>query len=285
MNESKILIIGANGQLGSALKEKYPLATALNSNELDITNLSNLQKTINWQNFLTIINAAAYTNVDGAETTTGRKIAWQVNGNGPRNLANIATKHNLTLVHISTDYVFDGAEENHLENETFSPLNVYGQSKAAGDIAVSLAPKQYTLRTSWVIGQGKNFVKTMLELATKNIEPKVVSDQIGRLTFTSELVRAIDYLLENSPSYGTYNVSNSGESTSWSNITRAIFKLANVNLKVTDTTTAEYFKDKPGSAPRPLNSTLDLTKIHNTGFKSNTWQDDLLSYIKKENAK
>ena len=85
MNESKILIIGANGQLGSALKEKYPLATALNSNELDITNLSNLQKTINWQNFLTIINAAAYTNVDGSETTRRRKIAWQVNGNGPRN--------------------------------------------------------------------------------------------------------------------------------------------------------------------------------------------------------
>ncbi len=285
MDESKLLIIGANGQLGSALKEKYPLATALNSNELDITNLSNLQKTINWQNFLTIINAAAYTNVDGAETTTGRKIAWQVNASGPRNLANIATKHNLTLIHISTDYVFDGVEENHLENETFSPLNVYGQSKAAGDIAVSLTSKQYTLRTSWVIGQGKNFVKTMLELASKNIEPKVVSDQIGRLTFTSELVRAIDHLLENNPSYGTYNVSNTGESTSWSDITRTIFKLANVNLKVTDTTTAEYFKDKPGVAPRPLNSTLDLTKIHNTGFKSNTWHDDLLSYIKQENAK
>jgi dTDP-4-dehydrorhamnose reductase len=111
----------------------------------------------------------------------------------------------------------------HAEDEDFSPLSVYGASKAAGDIAVSLAPKHYILRTSWVIGEGKNFVRTMLELGKKGVAPSVVSDQIGRLTFTKELVKAIDLLLKDNHEYGTYNVSNGGEPASWADITRSNF--------------------------------------------------------------
>lgn len=137
----------------------------------------------------------------------------------------------------------------------------------------------------------------MLEVGKKNINPTVVADQIGRLTFTSELVRAIDHLLSLEPKqstvgqvltsgaiapYGTYNVSNEGEPTSWAEITRNIFALAGIGLTVTDTTTEEYFAGKEGIAARPLQSTLDLTKLHSTGFKNRNWRDDLKEYIKKE---
>ncbi len=280
MNHQKILITGNNGQLGRALTEHYSTAQSYDSKQLDISSQEDLSK-IAWDKLDVIINAAAYTNVDYAETNEGRQLAWRINANGTRNLANLALKHSLTLVHISTDYVFDGTIKPHDEEEALSPINVYGQSKAAGDIAVSLVEKHYSLRTSWLIGNGKNFVQTMLELAQKKIEPKIVSDQIGRLTFTNELVRVIDYLLANRPAYGTYNVSNSGPEISWSDLTRLIFKLSGHNLKVYDTTTEEYFKDKPNSANRPLNSVFDLTKITSTGFISNDWQIELKNYIKE----
>src|SRR5690606_18525593 len=147
---------------------------------------------------------------------------------------------------------------------------------------VSLAPKFYILRASWVIGEGKNFVRTMLDLGKKGVNPTVVADQIGRLTFTSELVRAIDHLLQSSVSspqspipYGTYNLSNDGESKSWADITRKIFELAGLDNTVTDTTTTDYYAGKEGIAPRPLQSTLNLAKIQVTGFKSRDWTDDL----------
>ena len=281
MNQSQLLIIGSNGQLGRALISQYPEAVAVDQHELDITNSDAIQK-FAWSNIKVIINAAAYTNVDGAETQQGRISAWQVNAIGAANLAHIAMQHSLTLVHVSTDYVFDGHLETHLETEQFSPLNVYGQSKAAGDIAVSLTPQHYIMRTSWVIGEGKNFVRTMLDVGKQGINPKVVSDQIGRLTFTSELVRAIDYLLSHHAAYGTYNLTNSGISVSWADITRLIFKVAGYNNTVSDITTQKYYKDKPEAAIRPLNSTLDLNKITHTGFQSITWQDDLVHYVKQE---
>ncbi|MCA9329583.1 NAD(P)-dependent oxidoreductase [Candidatus Saccharibacteria bacterium] len=278
MNESEILIIGANGQLGSELQKKYPNAVAVDSDQLDITNQQALNN-FDWSGIKIIINAAAYTNVDGAETPQGRITAWQVNANAPANLVNIAKKHSITIVHISSDYVFDGTNNNHNEQEPFSPLSVYGSSKAAGDIAVALNNSHYILRTSWVIGQGKNFVNTMLSLAQKGVNPTVVADQIGRLTFTSELTRAIHHLLTTNAPFGTYNVSNSGNSASWADITRQIFQIAGVKNTVTNTTTAEYFANKQDIAPRPLQSTLNLDKIQNIGFKSTDWQDDLKTYI------
>jgi dTDP-4-dehydrorhamnose 3,5-epimerase len=286
----KLVIIGSRGQLGLALKKQYPEAIAVDSDELDITDKKAVES-FDWSGIEIIINAAAYTNVDGAETQEGRIAAWSVNADAVANLVAVAAQYDATLVHISSDYVFDGASESHTEDEPFAPLSVYGASKAAGDIAVSLAPKFYIIRTSWVIGEGKNFVRTMMGLAEKNISPTVVSDQIGRLTFTSELVRAIDWLLDptthHSPltayTFGTYNVSNDGEPVSWADITRKIFEtLGRDDLTVTNTTTEEYFAGKEGIAPRPLKSTLDLSKIQATGFKSTNWQDELKKYIDQQ---
>lgn len=279
-----MIIIGAKGQLGRALQAKYPDAVAVDIDELDITNKDSVNN-FDWSGVDTILNAAAYTNVDGCETTEGQKIAWQVNAEAVTNLAEVAKNHDLTLVHISTDYVFDGSKKVHTEDEPLSPLSVYGKTKAEGDKAVMKVPKHYLLRTSWVIGEGKNFVRTMLELGKKGVSPTVVADQVGRPTFTNELVRAIDHLLATKASYGTYNVSNSGHIVSWAEFTRAIFKQAGINLKVTDTTTADYFKGKPNIAPRPLNSTFDLGKMEGAGFKFRDWQADLAQYINKELTK
>lgn len=281
VDDSKIFIVGANGQLGTALKAKYPSAQSADINELDITNKESVAN-FDWSGIEVILNAAAYTNVDGAETPEGRVAAWAVNADAVANLVAVAAQHNMTLVHISTDYVFDGTQEAHREDEAFAPLSVYGASKAAGDIAVSLAPKFYILRTSWVIGDGKNFVRTMLELGQKGVNPSVVADQIGRLTFTSELVRAIDHLLTSNAPYGTYNVSNSGDSLSWADYTREIFKQAGLENTVTNTSTEEYYAGKQNIAPRPLKSTLDLDKIQATGFKSRDWMVELAQYVQQE---
>jgi dTDP-4-dehydrorhamnose 3,5-epimerase/reductase len=283
MDSSRFLIIGANGQLGKALQERYPAAQAVDSAELDITNLDEVRG-YDWSGVDVILNAAAYTNVDGAETAEGRVAAWSVNAVGPANLANVAIANNLKLVHISTDYVFDGTNENHPETESFSPLSVYGQSKAAGDIAVGLVPQHFILRTTWVIGEGKNFVRTMLGLGERGIAPTVVSDQVGRLTFTSEIVNAIDHVLSSSVDFGTYNVTNSGEPASWADVTRAIFSAAGYDLAVGDTSTEEYFAGKEGIAPRPLNSIMNLDKLAAAGYTPRDWHEDLADYIKKEQA-
>lgn len=284
MDSSKLLIIGANGQLGTALRAKYPTARSVDSQDLDITDKQAIAD-FDWLGITYILNAAAYTNVDCAESSEGRIAAWMVNADAVANLVAVAAQHDMMLVHISTDYVFDGSNTTHDEGEPFSPLSVYGASKAAGDLLVSLAPKFYILRTSWIIGDGKNFVRTMLGLGQKGVSPTVVSDQIGRLTFTNELVRAIDHLFANDCSYGTYNLSNSGPSVSWADITREIFEIAGFDLTVTDTTTAEYIAGKEGIAPRPLNSIFDLSKLQATGFKSRDWKEDLVEYVKKEIGK
>lgn len=285
MNESEILIIGANGQLGKALQAKYPKARAVDSDNLDITNQFALDN-YDWSNVKIIINAAAYTNVDGAETTEGRVAAWKVNAVAPGLLAALSGKHGITLVHISTDYVFDGTKANHTETENFSPLSVYGSSKAAGDISVGLLRSSYyILRSSWVIGEGNNFVRTMLELGHKGINPAVVSDQVGRLTFTGELVRGIDHLLVNNADSGIYNLTNDGDPASWADITRQIYRIAGLENSVTDITTKEYYAGKEGVAPRPLQSSLDLGKLKATGFKPNDWIIDLTEYVAKEQGR
>ncbi len=279
MTGEHFFIVGANGQLGRALREKYPNARFADIGKLDITNHRSVES-FDWSGIKVILNAAAYTNVDGAEAPEGRIAAWKVNAEAIGNLVAVINKHDMTLVHISTDYVFDGTRDNHTEEEPFSPLSVYGATKAAGDLLAATVDKHYILRTSWVIGEGNNFVRTMLSLAKKGISPTVVADQIGRLTFTSELVRAIDHLLSEQTPFGTYNVSNSGRPASWANIARKIFELGGYNnLTVTDTTTAEYFADKDNIAPRPLQSTLSLDKLAATGFQSHDWIKDLKLYL------
>ena len=282
MDDSRIFIVGANGQLGTALRRKYPAAQFADVDEMDITDRQSVEA-FDWAGIEVVINAAAYTNVDGAETSEGRVAAWKVNASAVANLVSVAREYDMSLLHVSSDYVFDGTQTPHTEEEPFSPLGVYGQSKAAGDIAASLLRKHYILRATWVIGEGKNFVRTMLDLAAKGISPTVVADQVGRLTFTSELVRIIDHLLTTGAPYGTYNATNDGLSASWADITREIFANAGYDtLSVTDTTTSEYYADKVDIAPRPLRSEMDLAKLHATGFVSRAWHDDLREYIAKE---
>lgn len=281
MDDNTFLIIGANGQLGTALRAKYPNARAVDAAELDITDRTAVES-FDWSGVTHILNAAAFTNVDGAETTEGRLAAWKVNATALANLTHVAWQHDLAVVHISSDYVLDGTQPNHQEDEPFSPLSVYGASKAAGDLLVGQLDKHYILRTTWVIGEGKNFVRTMLGLGQKGIAPTVVADQIGRLTFTSELVGAIDHLLSTQATYGTYNVTNGGEPASWADITRKIFELGGYNLTVTNTSTADYYAGKEGIAPRPLNSIMDLQKLEATGYVLTDWHEALANYIANE---
>ena len=279
MNDSEIFIVGANGQLGTALRALYPNAVSANIDELDITNADSVAN-FDWTDIKVIINAAAYTNVDGAETSEGRIAAWKVNATAVGYLVTAAIAHDITIVHVSSDYVFDGTQVPHLETEPLSPLGVYAQTKAAGDIAVGLAPQHYLLRTSWVIGQGKNFVLTMKSLAEQGIKPGVVNDQIGRLTFTADLARAIAHLLSNDSPYGTYNFTNDGDSVSWADIAGIVYDATGHNsADVHGVTTADYYADKDGIAPRPLQSTLSLDKIKATGFVPRDWREALSEYL------
>ena len=284
MNDSEIFIVGANGQLGTALRTLYPNAQSADIDELDITSSESVAN-FDWTGIKVIINAAAYTNVDGAETAEGRIAAWKVNATAVGYLTQAALVNDLTIVHVSSDYVFDGTQESHLETEDLSPLGVYAQTKAAGDIAVSLAPKHYLVRTSWVIGEGKNFVHTMKSLAEKGVKPSVVNDQIGRLTFTSDLADAIAHLLYTNAPSGTYNFTNDGDSVSWAEIAAIVYdSLGFSKADITGVTTTEYYEGKDGIAPRPLQSTLRLDKIKNTGFEPRDWREAMTENISKKTA-
>ncbi len=277
----KILVTGANGQLGQALRTKLPNAEFVDRSEFDLSDPSSWPNR-NWRQYSAIINAAGYTRVDAAETSEGRKEAWQANGRGVQHLARVASENNLTLVHVSSDYVFDGSQGPHDEDEPFSPLNVYGQSKVAGDIAAATVPRHYIARTTWVVGEGKNFIEIMKSLAVKGVEPSVVNDQIGRLTFTDDLANGIVHLIETNAPYGTYNITNDGQSVSWADIAKKTFELSGYNPdSVSGVTTAEYYADKKGIAPRPLQSTLNIAKIQSTGFAPREWDVALREYLER----
>ena len=185
--------------------------------------------------------------------------------------------------------MFDGTRELHDESEGFAPLGVYGQSKAAGDIAVANAPRHYILRSSWVIGEGHNFVKTMMALSDKVANgdlPRVtvVDDQYGRLTFTRDMADAIFHLLDSDAAYGTYDLTGSGAVKSWADIAREVFDLANGNGdRVEPISTSEYFANAENPvSPRPTYSALDLSKIEATGLNVPDWEESLKTYVAKE---
>lgn len=279
--KKKTLIIGAYGQLGRALAAEFPEAEQVDRDTFDMSN-SSIITSRNWREYDTILNAAAYTAVDLAETE-GRKDAWLSNASALANLAKIALENNVLLVHVSTDYVFDGTQDGHSEDEAFSPLGVYGQTKAAGDLIVSLAPRHYIARTSWVIGDGNNFVRTMKSLAEKGVKPSVVNDQIGRLTFTADLAAGIKHLIDQAAPYGTYNLTNDGEPASWADVAADVYELSgHSRADITGVTTQQYYEGKEGIAPRPLQSTLNLDKIKATGFAPRDWKQALREYLEQE---
>ncbi len=278
MRAKPVLVVGASGQLGQSLTAAWPEAEGIGRHGLDLSRPESVAE-FDLSPYGVVVNAAAYTKVDAAESAQGRREAWAVNVAGVGALVRGAREHRCILVHISSDYVFDGRNETHDEHEPFSPLGVYGQTKAAGDALVTTADRHYLLRTSWVIGDGHNFVRTMAGLAERGVSPSVVDDQHGRLTFTAELARAIRHLLDVGAPFGTYNVSNGGPTQTWADIAAEVFALCGRDpADVTRVSTAAYAAGK-GLAPRPAHSTLRLDKITATGFRPEEASPTLQRYL------
>ena len=262
----RTLILGAKGQLGRALAVEFPAATQVDLDELDLTDPAQVAAWP-WADYDLLLNAAAWTNVDGAETAEGRVGAWKANAAVPAMLARLAATHRQTLVHVSSDYVFDGSKHGWTETDDMAPLSVYGESKCAGDLAGSVLPRHYILRTTWVVGDGKNFIATMASLAERGVKPSVVDDQVGRLTHTSNLAAAIAHLVRTGAPHGTYNCTDGGDLMSWADIAKAGYEANGASADdVTPVSTEAYYAGKQGIAPRPLRSGMDLTKLEATGY-------------------
>ncbi|MGM7668526.1 sugar nucleotide-binding protein [Microbacterium sp. A93] len=282
MAPATTLVLGATGQLGRELAQQLadrPGVEFLGRDRFDLADPAAVER-IDWRRVSTVVNAAAYTAVDEAETPHGGRAAWEANAEGVARLASACAQHQVTLIHISTDYVFDGAKDGaYSESDALHPVNAYGTSKAAGDLAVGVVPRHYLLRTSWVIGDGKNFVRTMQQLAERGIAPSVVSDQLGRLTFTRDLAEAIVHLRNGDAPYGTYNVTNAGEPGSWAEVARRVYAATGRPASdVSEVSTEEYFGGK-AVAQRPLNSVLDLAKLEATGFAPRDQWEALEEYL------
>ena len=294
MAPKRTLVTGCNGQLGRAVRalaEERGVAKDFDFCDIDTFDMSDpdAYAQYDWSLYGTVINCGAYTAVDKAETPEGRVAAWKANAAGPALLARTCAGHGITLVHVSSDYVFDGTDGVHTEDEPLSPLSVYGQTKAAGDIAVAGCPRHYIMRSSWVIGEGHNFVKTMKGLSDRVADPEdkldkvtVVDDQLGRLTFTRDMAGAIFHVLGTRAPYGTYDCTGSGAVRSWADIARAVFEAANGNgEKVVPVSTADYYAGAEGPvAPRPVHSALDLAKLESVGFHMPDWEEELGEYLK-----
>ncbi|WP_125131148.1 bifunctional dTDP-4-dehydrorhamnose 3,5-epimerase family protein/NAD(P)-dependent oxidoreductase [Microbacterium sp. 10M-3C3] len=284
MPPRKILITGANGQLGRALRDEFgdhPHIEYATRDTLDLTD-PGLASARRWRDYGTIINSAAYTAVDKAETPEGRTAAWAANVTAVGHLARIATDNGITLVHISSDYVFDGTKEGeYTETDPVSPLGVYGQTKAAGDALAATCPRHYIIRTSWVIGDGNNFIRTMANLAAKGINPKVVNDQTGRLTFTPTIAQAIHHLLHTHAEPGIYNVTNSGDPATWYDIARDVFRLTGHDPnRVTPVSTPDYYTGVSAPvAPRPSNSKMSTVRLECCGYRPAPAMDSIATYL------
>ena len=275
----KLLVTGSNGQLGRAVNKLYEgnkEIELVNTDvaELDITNLEQTLEFVEQVKPYAIINCAAHTGVDACETDIDN--AYKINALGPRNLSIAASKVGAKMVQISTDYVFSGdADKPYTEFDEPAPQGVYGKSKLAGELFVKqFADKFFIIRTAWLYGDGKNFVKTMLRLAETNDKVRVVSDQYGSPTSTKELAKIIDKLLW-TENYGTYHGTCEG-SCSWADFAKEIFRLAGKNTEVDYITTAEY----PTPAKRPAYSVLEKFMLKLTvGYEPADWHDAIAEYI------
>ncbi|HEX2706189.1 MAG TPA: NAD(P)-dependent oxidoreductase, partial [Candidatus Lustribacter sp.] len=272
------LIVGGDGQLGRALRRIMPGADPIDRPDIDLTDPASV-RSLPWADYDVVINAAAYTAVDLAESDAGRRDAWAVNAGAVATLAAVANEHRATLVHVSTDYVFDGTRETHTEDEPLSPLGVYGQSKAAGDIAATSCARSYVVRTSWVVGDGPNFVRTMSDLADRGVSPSVVDDQFGRLTFADDLAAGIAHLIDTGAPYGTYNLTNGGPVFSWADLAQAIFALRGRSATDVTRCSTQEFAAGRATAPRPRHSALDLAKVTATGWTPPDGMSRLAGYV------
>ena len=289
--QKKVLITGATGQLGSELKEMTSESESIfqyiytGSADLDITQLDMVRDFVKRNSIAYIVNCAAYTMVDLCESNVEECDA--VNRLGAENLAKAATEFNCKLIHVSTDYVFDGtAEKPYNENDDVNPLSVYGKSKVEGENAVmAIAPNSIIIRTAWVYSSYKaNFVKTMLRLMQEKEELRIVNDQHGTPTSAKDLAEAITLILQYSEQHewkkGIYNFSNLGETT-WYKFAEKIKQLANIeNCDLMPIETKDY----PTPAVRPMYTILDKTKIQDAfHFTIPHWEESLEKFIGKLN--
>lgn len=279
----KIIVTGCNGQLGIAINKQYAgnediCLVNTDVAELDITDIDKVMEFTKEIKPYAIINCAAHTNVNGCETDLDN--AYRINAIGPRNLSIAATQTGAKLVQISTDYVFSGdTDKPYIEFDQTGPQGAYGKTKLAGEEMVkSFARDYFIIRTAWLYGEGKNFVKTMLRLSESHDTVKVVEDQIGTPTSAAELARAIAFLLP-TRNYGVFHGTCEGD-CSWADFAEEIFRLAGKDTRVQRVTTARYDAENPGSAARPAYSILEnyMLKL-TTDFKFADWQDALREYM------
>jgi len=270
-----ILVVGSRGMLGHDLMQVLTGdVRGVDIEEIDITSFESTRRVLLTLKPEVVVNAAAYTDVDGCETK--RELAMQVNGEGVAHLALAAREIGAKLVHVSTDYVFDGKKESPwLEDDPTNPLSVYGESKLAGELNARLVPDHLIVRTQWLYGlNGKNFVETMLRLGREKKELSVVNDQIGSPSWTVDLSLVIKALIDKG-CRGTYHAANAGF-CSWNGFARAIFEEAGLDVTVTPMTTTELGRP----ATRPLYSVLDCGKLEeDTGFRPEPWRDALRKYL------
>jgi len=286
----KILVTGCNGQLGRAICKEYAASDVefINTDvvegegvvSLDITDVDAVLKLVRAEKPDVIINCAAHTNVDKCEEQWD--LAYKINAIGPRNLSIAATEADAKMIHVSTDYVFEGnGTRPYTEFDAPNPVSAYGKTKLEGENFVKeFAKKHFILRTAWLYGDGKNFVKTMLALAENHDELNVVCDQVGTPTSAVELAKMIRYL-EGTENYGTFHATCEGD-TNWADFAEAIFKRAGKNVKVNHVTSKQYKEMNPASANRPAYSILEDYMIKLTSdFVMADWQDALDVYMKE----
>ena len=271
-----ILVVGSNGMLGRDLMQVLAGdVRGVDIEEIDITSFESTRRVLLTLKPGIVVNCAAYTDVDGCESN--RERAMQVNGEGVAHLAMAAREIGARLVHVSTDYVFDGNKESPwLEDDPVNPLSVYGESKLAGEMNARMVADHLIVRTQWLYGlHGKNFVETMLRLGSEKKELAVVNDQIGSPTWTVDLSLAMKSLIDRG-CRGTYHAANAGF-CSWNGFAGAIFEEAGLDVTVKPMSTPELGRP----AARPLYSVLDCSKLaEDTGFRPEPWRDALRKYLR-----
>lgn len=274
----KILMTGANGMLAKAVQDELKDEELILTDykELDITDSEAVKEFVAKTKPDVLINCAAYTAVDKAESEPEK--AYQINAIGPKNLAIACKENDVVLVHISTDYVFGGAkpiEEIYEEDEEKKPESVYGTTKLAGEEFIEEnCDKYYIFRTAWLYGEGHNFVKTMTELSKTHDEVKVVNDQHGSPTYAVDLASIIHQALNKKIPYGIYNSTNQGFTT-WFEFTKLIYKLQNIDCKVTPLSSEEF----ASAAKRPKNSQMSKDKLIKNGIEIPDYEDALKRYL------
>lgn len=285
----RLLVTGCNGQLGRAINQMYKNRTdveLINTDvfesegirSMDISNIDNVLEFVREAKPYAIINCAAYTNVDGCESDVDN--AYRINAIGPRNLSIAATEVNAKMFHISTDYVFAGdATKPYIEFDIPNPKSMYGCTKLAGENFVKeFSERHFIVRTAWLYGDGKNFVKTMLRLSENNDVVNVVSDQIGSPTSATVLADIIDNLIF-TDNYGIFHGTCEGV-CSWADFTEEIFRLAGRTTRVNRISSDEYAKMFPQSAKRPAYSVLDNYMLRLTsGYVAKDWKEAIKEYL------